>query len=99
MNFSKLIYQLNDIRCQINDGEHGETQAEICDVIAELRKFEGMTNGEVIKALFPNANYESCENFMRITSANMVGSTLIWGEWWDAPYKAESEEGDKNEET
>lgn len=60
--------------------------------VETLKSFEEMTNGEVIKALFPNANYVSCKNFMQITSANMVGSTLIWEEWWDAPYQKGGEE-------
>lgn len=55
--------------------------------------FEGMTNGEVIKALFPNANYESCTNFMHITSPNICGVTFFW-DFWNAPYKAESEDNE-----
>ena len=39
MNLSKIAYQLNDIRFQLNDGEHGEIQAELCDIIAEIRQF------------------------------------------------------------
>ena len=65
---------------------------EFCNEVKELPPaFEGMTNGEVIQALFPNADYESRANFMHITSANICGVTFFW-DWWNAPYKAESEE-------
>lgn len=58
---------------------------------AEIKGFDGMTNGEVIQALFPNANYESRKHFMHITHEDIGGISFFW-EWWNAPYKAESED-------
>ena len=53
--------------------------------------FEGMTNGEVIQALFPNADYCGGAHFMHITNVNSIGEVSFPWEWWNAPYKAESE--------
>ena len=51
------------------------------------KRKQEVTNGEVIKAIFPNE---------LLTSTT---STLWWGDnmsfnkdWWNAPYKAESED-------
>lgn len=67
---------------------------DLLGVLPEIRAissaFEGMTNGEVIQALFPNANYESRKHFMHITHEDIGGISFFW-EWWNAPYKAESE--------
>jgi hypothetical protein len=54
--------------------------------------FDGMTNGEVIKALFPNADYCGGAHFMHITNVNSIGEISFPWEWWNAPYKAESED-------
>lgn len=53
--------------------------------------FDGMTNGEVIIALFPNADYEGGAHFMHITNVNSIGEVSFPWEWWNAPYKGESE--------
>lgn len=54
-------------------------------------QFEGMTNGEVIKITFPNADYEAGKQFMHITNINSIGEISVPLDWWNAPYKAESE--------
>ena len=57
--------------------------------------FDGMTNGEVIKTLFPSCKtrHENTpmDNFMEFTLDGIVGYA-IEKSWWNAPYKAESEE-------
>lgn len=58
----------------------------------EPSTFEGMTNGEVIQALFPNADYCGGAHFMHITNVNSIGEVSFPWEWWNAPYKAESED-------
>ena len=74
--------------CHACDVNESQMENYFCDLPSA---FEGMTNGEVIKAIFPNANYESCTNFMHITSPNICGVTFFW-DFWNAPYKAESED-------
>lgn len=44
--------------------------------------FDNMTNGEVMKAVFPNAEHEI---WWYIENLKFVG-------WWDKPYKTESED-------
>ena len=52
--------------------------------------FEGMTNGEVMKAVFPNCYMGIDDDEWIVT--NIDGRTMFQPEWWDAPYKAEREE-------
>lgn len=66
---------------------------DIGNKVSELPSaFEGKTNGEVIQALFPNADYCGGAHFMHITNVNSIGEVSFPWEWWNAPYKAESEE-------
>jgi hypothetical protein len=60
--------------------------------LSENKTFDGMTNGEVIQALFPNADYCGGAHFMHITNVNSIGEVSFPWKWWNAPYKAESEE-------
>jgi len=47
--------------------------------------FDGMTNGEVIGLLFPGAVIYHNLDFT-------LKEMILPDEWWDAPYKAESED-------
>lgn len=47
---------------------------------------QNATNGDVIKAVFPN------EHFMEMYAYVACGFTLFDKNWWNAPYKAESED-------
>lgn len=63
---------------------------EFCDEVKELPSaFEGMSNGEVIQALFPEVKVEINGFLVRCVFIEHEFTTLL--EWWDAPYKAESE--------
>ena len=58
---------------------------------------EGMTNGQVIKALFPNIDVYDCKATLKIYTGipfeNLTGANIdCMKEWWNAPYKAESED-------
>lgn len=53
---------------------------------AENKCFEGMTNGEVIQALFPNISVYEHGATYSVNNEYNFNST-----WWNAPYKAESE--------
>ena len=55
---------------------------------------EDATNGDVIMAMFPNADYEIGKQFVHITNINSIGELSIPLEWWNALYKRESGETD-----
>ena len=46
------------------------------------------TNGDIIKAMFPNASIEVRNISVYVDLGNIVGFSRSW---WDAPYKQESE--------
>ncbi len=48
---------------------------------------KGMTNGEVIQTLFPNANYDSGRLYMHIIDVNTIGEIVIPWRWWNASYQ------------
>lgn len=50
---------------------------------------ENATNGDVIKAMFPNIPIDEDDFFVRKSRHD---NTEYWKEWWNAPYKKESEE-------
>jgi len=59
-----------------------------------IRVKNNATNGDVIKALFPSCKTRSENtptNFMEFTLDGVVGYA-IEKSWWNAPYKAESED-------
>ena len=56
--------------------------------------FEGMTNGEVIQAMFPNFKTETISfNGIRLYIDDEAHTKIadFTHRWWNAPYKAESE--------
>lgn len=51
---------------------------------------ENVTNGEILCMMFPNMHYTLSENKQRVvTTIGIVSSFDL--EWWNAPYKVESE--------
>ena len=58
--------------------------------------FEGMTNGEVFQAIFPcdevhiNGFQDGCVHFSMKSNLDTLDCFDL--EWWNAPYKGESEE-------
>lgn len=56
--------------------------------------FEGMTNGEVIKAIYRHHSDMNCGSngeYVHIWSNDGKCQMTIHKGWWNAPYKAESE--------
>lgn len=55
-----------------------------------------VTNGDVIKAIFPSAKIFIDErgdyHYVYVNAPNMGPSWKIREYWWNSPYKAESEE-------
>lgn len=76
---------------------HGTPLPEKWRIIADdkLEKMivvrKNATNGDVIKALFPNADFEIGIRFAHITNIYSIGELHVPLDWWNAPYKAERE--------
>lgn len=70
----------------------GEARAFCVEVVGE------MTNGDVMKALFPNVNCDdmafTVHATTKVVSNGVTGSISydFWKYWWNAPYKAEERE-------
>lgn len=70
----------------MNKTELLQAFAEIC---LKAPKYEiKITNGDVIMAMFPDADYEIGKQFVHITNINSIGELSIPLDWWNAPYKA-----------
>ena len=78
------------------------TAGEVVIMLKQLRDDTivipaGVTNGDVIKALFPNAKYEHVKtlsgvDFVRVKGLDAFGlEQHFHDEWWNAPYKREGD--------
>ena len=105
LSVEDAISCLNDIAVrEANLFEHildknSETYVQAVDMgikALEQQNFKGKTNGDVIKAMFPNAEIIEIERFgyqyIYLTIDNLGSSWRIRKEWWNSPYKTESEE-------
>lgn len=59
---------------------------EVLDIHEDLFGNKTSTNGDVIKAMFPNAKYAECKNVIALHT-EYFGVTHFDKEWWNAPYK------------
>ena len=91
INADKIVAYL-DIEYEFEDGCRDIENIE--DIPSA---FEGMTNGEVIQALFPEARksefeytYSECIKLPYHTKHDT--GLLFDKDWWNTPYKAESED-------
>ena len=82
-----------DVIAIVNDScldlDNWNDAREFCNEIKELPlAFNGMTNGEVIQALFPNATFKDAfiDTFAEITFVGS-GYALLKKEWWNASYQ------------
>lgn len=67
---------------------HGDIEGDyefVCDIPKG-------TNGEVLQALFPNMKTEDTSVESLIGTDIDRGYVVFQREWWNTPYKAESEE-------
>lgn len=69
------------MRYAIRNGTPFGTNGEVLKEV-----YEGMTNGEVLQAMFPNASVYEHGSIYSVNNVFNFNST-----WWNAPYKAESE--------
>jgi hypothetical protein len=77
-----------------------------CDIVDAIEIPEGATNGDMIKAMFPNAKFDNAMPFtdnrwetVDLDTENKIRGTYsptqlrVYADWWNAPYKR----GNKNE--
>lgn len=68
-----------------------EERNDDCPIKAEIPK--NATNGDVIKAMFPNAEYKDRHNITIDKRNSENGELQLTGmadkEWWNAPYRRE----------
>ena len=55
------------------------------------KREQKITNGDVIKAIFPNIDIEQIEDIIDVYGMSKCRVTYDT-DWWNAPYKTESEE-------
>lgn len=61
-----------------------------CGKAGALKGFEGMTCGEIIKALFPMDGIYK-ENYVEVVFKGETHTTYFSRDFWDSPYKGVSE--------
>lgn len=57
---------------------------------------EKLTNGDVIKALFPNGSYGTNGNEVHVFGIGGNGILVFTKDWWNALYKAGDTDADSN---
>ena len=87
---------LNALRERFDDTEYQTYKLflviyNIIKDFPEDKGFEGMTNGEVIRALFSYVKIEDTPFTSLIGTDLDTGFVPFLAEWWNAPYKAEGE--------
>ena len=81
------------LECHIKNKE--EQKERLKNIFKDnLSLFENMTNGDIIKMMFPNAKYT--ENFadveMKVFENDTRFCSIFDRDWYDAPYKEEGAE-------
>lgn len=61
-----------------------ELEQESCENCIKIS--EGMTNGDMIKAIFPNLNFKETKDFFERWIMN-GGGIRCYIEWWNSPYR------------
>lgn len=102
MNSIKAIDELIKLSNSINLIKSSDTGQAMQYTMDILKMFENTpenpTNGDIIKALFPDMYFsedveETGDSFERtIWLVDNVYTICFDKDWWNAPYKAESEE-------
>jgi len=86
-----------DVRTQRGALAISQGQLAYAKTVNALLIPEDATNGDVIKAMFPNASihYHKADELVDdYVSVNIIGCDIqqdYSAEWWDAPYKVERE--------
>lgn len=56
-------------------------------VIPSAEPYKGMTNGEVIETLFPNADIEYRKISVYVTISPLTNLVIFDKDWWNSPYE------------
>jgi hypothetical protein len=89
----------NELMLDIPEQDSG-LYSDLCNIIdllppvTQKQSFEGMTNGEVIKALFPYVEAEETPH-LEVIETNLdqdFAYTLFQKKWWNAPYNGGEQE-------
>ena len=75
--------------CHSCDVNESQMENYFCDLPSA---FEGMTNGEVIQALFPNMKTEDTSVESLIGTDIDRGYVVFNRDWWNTPYQKGGEE-------
>lgn len=97
MNTKETIMWLKIMRAdlknfpEVSNSKKIEALSNAIDIVDAYEAFisNNATNGDIIKALFPNMYIEECDYDIFTT---LDGDTRFTYDWWNAPYKPESEE-------
>lgn len=74
---------------EISNSKKIEALSNAIDIVEDNEFISNnATNGDIIKALFPNMYIEECDYDIFTT---LDGDTRFTYDWWNAPYKPESE--------
>jgi len=60
--------------------------------VSAIKIPQNATNGDAIKAIFPNIKIEEIDNDFLVVRNWDIQGTPFFKVWWNAPYKAESED-------
>ena len=74
--------------CHSCDVNESQMENYFCDLPSA---FEGMTNGETLKALFPIEGIYKDVDFVEVVFKGEIHTTYFTRDFWDSPYKRVSE--------
>lgn len=88
MTKEDILHHFQDINFYYNDCMMYDDLSRMLDeLMAEDKCFDGMTNGEVIQALFPYVKAEDT-SFDTLIGTNLdKGYVTLLRDWWNAPYQ------------
>ena len=81
-SFYKGVFNRNPVKCP---------NYEYRPFLKKITVLNGMTNGDVIKAMFPNSQLHKESDYIYLTIQNGVYLEDRDSNWWNAPYKREVE--------
>lgn len=91
MTKEDILHHFQDINFRYNDCMmYDDLSCMLDELIAENKCFDGMTNGEVIQALFPNmtiAHKSSNGVLIVVESLDSPYPHEFYTEWWNSPYQ------------
>ena len=92
MTREEAIELLDNLIGMVEDNQNSDYDTALKMAIKALEKWpKGATNGDMIKIMFPSSEVrETMDDLVHYTLDGYVGDYTT-KDWWNAPYKAESE--------